>query len=62
MNAPLSVGPTDVERMKLIEAVTSDAAGFLGVDPVMDSPADVVKKIIATEEMAIEDWGCYLPI
>ena len=47
MSTPLSVGPMDAERMKLIEAVTSDAAGFLGVDPALDSPADVVKKIDA---------------
>jgi hypothetical protein len=47
MNTPLSVGPTDAERMKLIEAVTSDAAAFLGVDPMADGPAAIVKKINA---------------
>lgn len=48
MTAPLSVGATDPERMKLIEAVASDANGFLGVDPAKDSPAAIVKKIDAT--------------
>jgi hypothetical protein len=33
--------------MRLIEAVTKDAAGFLGVDPVKASPATIVKKIDA---------------
>lgn len=47
MNAPLSVGPTDPERMKLIDAVTSDAVGFLGVDSATDAPTDIVKKIDA---------------
>jgi hypothetical protein len=34
--------------MGLIEAVTRDAAGVLGVDLVKDSPDDIVRKIDAT--------------
>ena len=48
MSTPLSESPPDSKRTGLIEAVTKDAAGFLGVDLLKDSPDDIVRKIDAT--------------
>jgi hypothetical protein len=47
MNAALSESPTDPERADLIDAVTSEAAGYLEVDLASDSPASIVKAVDA---------------
>src|SRR6185503_417876 len=48
MSTSLSESPPNAERMGLIEAVTKEAAGVLGVDPVKDSPDAIVQKVDAT--------------
>jgi hypothetical protein len=48
MSTPPSENPPNLERIRLIKAVTNDAAGFLGVDPVNGSPDAIVQKIDAT--------------
>jgi hypothetical protein len=47
MKPALSESPTDPERAGLIDAVTSEAAGYLGVDLVSGSPASIVKVVDA---------------
>lgn len=37
--------PTDPERKRLLESVTKDAAGYLGVDLVNDTPVHIVKSV-----------------
>jgi hypothetical protein len=47
MSPSLSASPADPERLRLIKAVTKDAAAYLGVDPAKDSPANVVAVVDA---------------
>jgi hypothetical protein len=47
MDAALSESPTDPERARLIEAVTTDAATYVGVDLARDTPADIVATVNA---------------
>jgi hypothetical protein len=47
-NVVLSESLTDPERARLIEAVTTDAAAYLGVDLVLDGPARIIAAVDAT--------------
>ena len=47
MKAALSESPTTAERAGLIDAVTSEAAGYLAVDLVSGSAASIVKAVDA---------------
>ena len=47
MSAAPKESPTDPERMRLIEAVSNEAAAYLGVDPMSDNPASIVKAVDA---------------